>query len=325
MSGQLRPVAADSGGKIIAPPFGLALQGGGAYGAFAWGVLDRLLEEDGFHPAALSGASAGALNAAMMVHGQLAGGREGARTALRQFWEAVGQMALLNPLSLPGADLQFEMLSKVVSPYQFNPLNINPLREFLAAKIDFEAIRRQKETMLFISATDVASGEPRFFREHELSAEVLLASCCIPSVHQAVELDGHAYWDGGFSANPPILPLALNSPCRSLLVVKLTPREEPGAPTAAPEISARLKRILFNTSLQRDLEALAAIRQVIRHTTLPSSDQRRLRDLEIRTISIDRGFFDVSNGSALNPRPDLIERLHQSGRAAADDLLSNHG
>jgi len=299
----------------------LALQGGGAYGAFTWGVLDRLLQEDDVFPSAISGASAGAVNAVLIAWGLLQGGREGARTALKQFWGEVGQKSMLSPMGLPGADLQFDLWTRLFSPYQFNPLNYNPLRDLLGGMVDFELLRRSGEIALFISATDVASGEPRIFRETELTLDVLMASTCLPHVSQAIEIDGRNYWDGGLSANPPVLPMVLETQCRTVLVVKLTPDEEPTVPTAAPDIMSRLRRILLNGSLQRDLAALAEMRTLLSRQTLSSGDLRRLRDLTIRQVTIDHSFFDGSNGSALSPRMDSLEKLRDAGIAAIEGVM----
>ena len=309
------------GGRRAFPPLALALQGGGAYGAFTWGVLDRLLEEDDVLPAAISGASAGAVNAVVTAWGLLEGGREGARAALRKLWTDVGKMSLFSPLGSPGADLQFDLLTRLVSPYQFNPLNLNPLRDILANTVDFDRLRREGQVSLFISATDVSTGEPRVFRENEMTIDVMMASTCLPHIYQAVEIDGRSYWDGGITGNPPILPMVLETPCRSLLVVRLTPQEEPAPPTAASEIASRLRRILFNASLQRDMVAVEEMRQLLRRSNLLSSDLRRLRDLSVRVITIDQGFFSSNNGSALGARPELLERLHSAGRQAAECLM----
>ncbi|MDR3441301.1 patatin-like phospholipase family protein [Telmatospirillum sp.] len=304
-----------SGGEL---PISLALQGGGAYGAYAWGVLDRLLEEDDLGIAGISGASAGAINAVVTAWGLLNGGRDGAREALRRLWTAVGQMSLLSPFSLPGASLQFDLMTRVMSPYQFNPLNINPLRDLLLGMIDFDRLRVEGQTPLFISATNVSTGDQRIFREKEITIDVLMASSCLPYVSQAVEIDGQAYWDGGFSSNPPVLPLVLETDCRSLLLVKLTADEEPDLPTAAPEIFARLKRILFNAPLLRDLDALSEMQKLLRRTNLLPRDLRRLRDLVLYKVTIDHAFFSASNGSALDPRPEMVSKLFEAGRVDAD-------
>ena len=308
------------------PPLALALQGGGAYGAFTWGVLDRLLQESDVFPSAISGASAGAVNAVLVAWGLLQGGRDGARDALRRFWTEIGRSALMSPLvGLPGADHHFDIWTRLFSPAQLNPLNIHPLRDILTAMIDFDALRRSGGVELFLSATDVATGEPRVFRETEVSLDVLMASTCLPRMTQAVEIEGRSYWDGGLSANPPILPMVLETACRSLLVVKLTPNEEPDVPTQARDIMARLQRILVNGSLQRDLAALEEMRNLLRRSNLSSGDLRRIRDLGVRQVTIGHHFFQGSTDNALSPRPEMLERLFDSGVEAADALIHRDG
>jgi NTE family protein len=281
-------------------------------------VLDRLLEEESLPIAGISGATAGAINAVVAAWGHLDGGRNGARKALRQLWDSVGQMSLMSPLGLPGASVQFDLLTRVVSPYQFNPLNINPLRDLLVGMVDFDRLRKEGQIPLFLSATNVNSGDQKIFRETEVTVDILMASSCIPYISQAVEIDGQPYWDGGFSSNPPILPLVMETACRSLLLVKLTADDEPELPKAAPEIFARLRRILFNAPLLRDLDALAEMQKLLHRTNLLPQDLRRLRDLILHKVAIDHAFFGVSNGSALDPRPEMLTKLFDAGRGAAD-------
>ncbi|OAN52141.1 hypothetical protein A6A04_00050 [Paramagnetospirillum marisnigri] len=264
----------------LRPDLGLALQGGGIFGAWAWGVLDRLLEEPRFRPIMVSGASAGALNAVVMAAGLAEGGQERARQRLRELWTGVADMPFLKLLGTPGAHLQLDLLTRLLSPYQFNPLNINPLRDLLMRLVDFERLRRDPPLGLFLSATHVPSGTARIFREHEVTAEVVLASTCLPSLHHTVEIDGESYWDGGFSANPPLLPLALDSTCRALLLVKLTPDAEPRVPVTAQAIAARMQRLLFNTPLLRDLEALERMRGHLKPFRWLPHDLARLKGLE---------------------------------------------
>jgi NTE family protein len=193
----------------------LALQGGGSHGAFTWGVLDRLLEDERIALQGVSGASAGAINAALLASGLTEGGPEGARRKLGQFWQSI-------MTSLPNPAMQaLLMLTRFLAPAQLNPLNLNPLREILAAQIDFERLRRECRLALFVAATEVGSGMPRIFRTSEITAEVLLASACLPSVHHAVEIEGKAYWDGGLTANPPLRPLIYECEARDLLLVRL--------------------------------------------------------------------------------------------------------
>jgi NTE family protein len=299
----------------LKPPLAVALQGGGAYGAFSWGVLDKLLADDGPPISAISGASAGAVNAVLLACGLAQGGREGARALLRKFWNAVGQQSLLSPMGLPGFALQLDLWSRLVSPYQFNPLDFNPLRDLLAAMVDFEVIRQQKAVHLFLSATDVATGEARVFREIEMTLSHVLASACLPHASMAVEIEGRRYWDGGLSANPPILPLVLETQCRSLFVVKLTPDAENAPVTAASDILSRLRRILLNGSLQRDLAALTEIQGLLERTLMPAPELRRVRTLPVQILAIPAHFFEGANG-ALHPRPDRLEQLFQAGTDA---------
>jgi NTE family protein len=273
---------------------------------------------------AISGASAGAVNGVVAASGYLEGGAEGARVALRRLWTSVGQMSLLmTPLSVPGFDLHLDFLTRLVSPYQFNPLNINPLRDLLAEIVDFERLRTDGRIPLFLSATDVNTGAQRIFREQDVTLDVVMASCCLPSLCQAVEIDGQAYWDGGFSSNPPILPVVLQTSCRSLLLIKLSAEVEPETPTGASEITSRLRRILVNAPLLHDLEAMDLMQQQLRRTSLLPADLRRVRDLVIHTVAIEPEFFAASNGSALGPHPEFVAQLHQSGRAAAERLIAD--
>lgn len=306
----------------LTEPLAIALQGGGAYGAFTWGVLDRLLAEEGAMPRAISGASAGAVNAVITAWGLLQGGRDGAREALRRFWSQIGQQSLLSPLGMPGADLHFDIWTRLFSPTQLNPLNIHPLRDSLAGMIDFEALRASSEIALFLSATDVATGEPKVFREHEVSLDVLMASTCLPRMTQAVEIGGRSYWDGGLSANPPVLPMVLETDCRTLLVVKLTPDEEPNLPSQASDIMGRLRRILVNSSLQRDLAGLREMQRLLEHSPMVSGELRRIRDLALREVAIGHHFFQGGQDGALSPRPDLLEKLFEAGVEAAAALIA---
>lgn len=298
----------------------VALQGGGAFGAFEWGVLDRLLQEKIFMPAALSGASAGALNATLVAHGLLEGGHEGARQALDRMWKGIGRMAQMSPMQLPGIGMQMNMLAQVFSPYQFNPFNINPIRDLLESIVDFKRLRRKSPIPLFISATNVRTGMPRIFREHEISTEVLMASTCIPYVSQAIEIDGERYWDGGFSANPPILPVVLESSCDALVVVKLMPEIEPNIPTTSTDIQKRAQRIMFNAPLIRDLAALEDLCDTLRQQERPSPGLKRIRDLRMVSIAIEHSM--VADESEMNPRPEFLKRLKDAGHAIADKRLA---
>lgn len=304
----------------LRPHLGLALQGGGAYGAFTWGVLDRLLEEKSFRPAAISGASAGAINAAVMVTGLLTGGREKAKAGLEALWRSVAGMALFRMMGTPGVNLQLDLMTRMLSPYQFNPLNINPLRELLGRLIDFEVLAcKGRRIALFFSATNVRTGAPRIFRESELSVDVLLASSCLPYLHHGVEIEGENYWDGGFSANPPIMPMIFDSRCDTVLLVKLMPETEETMPTQAQPIFARMRRLMFDAPLKRDLEALEIVQNRLRRTNMRlPRDLQRLRAMDLRSIAMPAEL--LSEGSGRNGG-ESIERMRVAGRIAAESLL----
>jgi NTE family protein len=304
----------------LRPHLGLALQGGGVYGAFTWGVLDRLLEERGVRPVAVSGASAGAINAAVMATGLLQGGREAAKAGLEALWRSVAGMALFRMMGTPGVNLQLDLMTRMLSPYQFNPFNINPLRDLLGRLIDFEALAGEGRRMaLFVSATNVRTGSPRIFRETELSVDVLLASSCLPYLHHAVEIDGDMYWDGGFSANPPILPMIFDSRCDTVLLVKLMPETEEAVPTQAQPIFARVRRLMFNAPLKRDLEALDTVQNRLRRTNMRlPRDLLRLRAMDLRSIAMPAEL--LAEGGGQNGTQS-IELMRAAGRAAAEAML----
>ena len=220
----------------------LALQGGGSFGAFAWGVLDRLLEEPDISFDAISGASAGSVNAVLMASGMIEGGRHGAKARLSQFWERIGRSAAFHPTSsLLGAGL--ELVVRAMSPYQINPFNVNPLREALEAEVDFERLRERSGIKLLLAATRVSDGKLRILTTAEVTLDAVLASTCLPLLHHAIELDGEPYWDGGYAANPPLLPLIRASGASQILIVQVTPSTSERLPTSARKIAARIEQI----------------------------------------------------------------------------------
>ena len=246
----------------------LALQGGGAHGAFTWGVLDHLLGHPGVEFGWISATSAGALNAVALAAGLAEGGREGARLKLQQVWDAVAkanapEFLKLNPL-LAGMSRSgtLAQMAQMFSPYDFNPLGIDPLRKLIEAHIDFGLIRKTKGPELLIAATHVSSGAARLFRRAELTVEAVLASACLPTLQQAVEIDGLEYWDGGFSANPELLTLARESPVDDTLIVQLTPLLRPHRPTSAREIGGHVSHLTFNAPFVHELERIEMIRKL---------------------------------------------------------------
>src|SRR5262245_16827036 len=239
-------------------PLNLGLQGGGAHGAFTWGVLDALLERDDLSFDAVSGASAGAINAVALAAGLLEDGRAGARAKLAAVWEGIAgatPAVLLPAVGLP-TDTWLGLATRMVSPYQFNPFDVDPLRHVLTRTIDFEAVRRHSPLHLCIAATDVADGKARLFETAELSREVLLASTCLPHLRQAVRIGDRHYWDGGYSANPPLLPLVLDRTAADTLLVLVDPTEQAQVPTSASEIARRLGTLAFNQPLRREIELI---------------------------------------------------------------------
>jgi len=253
----------------------LALQGGGSHGAFTWGVLDRLLEERWFNIAAISGTSAGAMNAAVLADGWTDGGAEAARHALNSYWRHVSRAAIYSPLQRSLVDrmlgrwsfdtspayIAMDLMSRVVSPYHLNPFGINPLRDIVAKSINFERLARSP-ILLFITATNVRTGRGHIFRNAEITPDVLLASACLPTMFRAVEIDGDAYWDGGFAGNPTITPLVRESDAHDTILVQINPRERPNTPNSAAEIINRLNEISFNSPLMKELRMIALLRQV---------------------------------------------------------------
>jgi NTE family protein len=240
-------------------PIDLALQGGGSHGAFTWGVLDRLLEEPWLRIAAISGTSAGAMNAAVLADGWTEGGADGARAALNEYWRRVARAVAFSPLQRSPFDrlagrwtldtspayFAFDIMSRMLSPYDLNPLDINPLRNILAESINFERLSRSP-IKLFVTATKVRTGRGRIFRNPEITADVLLASACLPTMFRAVEIENEAYWDGGYAGNPTITPLVRESDAHDTILVQINPTERPDLPRSAAEILDRLNEISFH-------------------------------------------------------------------------------
>ena len=312
----------------------LALQGGGAHGAFTWGVLDRLLEDASLEIEGVSATSAGALNAAVMAHGLRVGGRSGARAALKAFWRRVSEVGTFNPLQETPFDamarawgvegmssVMSNVFSRIFSPYQLNPLDWNPLRIILNEQIDFDALRTHCDTKLFISTTNVRSGKNRIFQHHELSADVLLASACIPFLFQAVEIDGEAYWDGGYMGNPAIYPLIYHCASPDVMIVQINPIARDDVPQTASEILDRVNEISFNATLMREMRAIAFVSKLIDQGRL---DNKAYKRLNLHLIQDELAMSDHSAASKLSPDPAFVTKLHDTGWSAADRWLADH-
>jgi NTE family protein len=306
----------------------LALEGGGAHGAFTWGVLDRLLEDDDLEIGWLSGTSAGAVNATALAAGFAEGGPQGARAKLRAVWEAVAKVGLpdlirLNPMLAGFArSPAMQHVASLFSPYDFNPLGFDPFRKLLEAHIDFTLLRTTPGPELLVAATDVATGRPRLFRRRELTVHSVLASACLPTIHHAVTIDGTAYWDGGFSANPDLVTLARESPVNDTLIVKLTGVER-GVPTTSREISSRISHITFYQPMIRDVEVIAATRALYSRWSRGAkpSDAKLARH---RFHLIDAGRFTGALAPETKGKPDieLLTYLHGAGRSETEKWLA---
>lgn len=303
----------------------LALQGGGALGAFTWGVLDRLLEDERVEIAAISGASAGAMNAVVLADGFVANGAEGARAALRHFWEGVADagraspyrrtpsMALFGAFSPAWTDALgawTDAMARMLSPYQANPLNLNPLRDLVAELVNFERVRACKTIRVIVSATNVRTGRIALFENAELSADHVMASACLPMLFQAVEIGGESYWDGGYVGNPALFPLFEGDP-QDIAIVRLNPLTRDAMPTTSREIVARLNEITFNASLMRELHAIAFVGRLLSEGRLESP---RYKSMRIHEIADDRALAKFGVDSDLNSDLGFFEELFDLGR-----------
>src|SRR5215207_4134854 len=298
----------------------LALQGGGVFGAFTWGVLDRLLEEDNLELDAVSGASAGAINAVLLASGLAKGGPDEARASLERFWSRVGESATKNLFLHP------EMVvatASQMSPYQFNPLDLNPLRDLLAQEVDFEAVRTRSPVRLLVSATRVQDGAVRVFRTKAISLDVVLASACLPRLHHSVNIHGEPHWDGGYAANPPVIPLVAASETPNVLVVQLIPTDHAGLPVTKAGIDERLGQITFNAPLQKELEAIGMMKKLVRKEGEPTSRLgRKIDSLELHHLSAEDHVDGLSQASVLNTDWNFLTDLRDQGRAAAEAWLA---
>ena len=296
----------------------LALQGGGSFGAFTWGVLDRLLEDETITFDAVSGASAGAVNAVLLASGLAQGGPEAAKESLERFWKRASEAA---PRAHAG--LAVEVAVRHLSPYQFNPFNLHPLKTLLAEEVDFEALQ-QSNLKLLVATTRVRDGRLRVFREKAVTLDVILASTCLPVLHHAVSIDGEAYWDGGYSANPPLLPLVSASRATDALVVQIMPSVGAEMPTSASEIRKRIEQITFASSLARDMDALAAMKELAGPHDQGSRLARKLQKLRLHHLTAEAEYPALGKASALNLDWTFLLALREAGRRAAERWLG-HG
>ncbi len=322
-----------------AKPVNIALQGGGAHGAFAWGVLDQLLEDGRLDISAMSATSAGAMNAVVLAYGVSIGGRDGAREKLAEFWKEISAAGeLYSPVrTLPwekwlqmfGFQLEFsptfmafQAMTHLFSPYQLNPYNFNPLKEVLLKVVDFERLAVcNRATRIFISATNVRTGKIKVFGNSELSVEAVLASACLPYIFKAVEIDGEAYWDGGFMGNPAIFPLIYQGVSHDVIIVHINPIERAKIPGTAPEIFDRINEISFNSSLLREMRAIEFITRLIDSQVLDAKEYKRIY---VHSIGDDAQMTQLGVATKLNPDWEFLCRLRDAGRRRASEWLDEH-
>jgi NTE family protein len=317
----------------------LALQGGGAPGALTWGVLEHLLSDERLAIEGISGASAGAVNAVMLADGLARGGRAEAEKRLADFWRAVSSTGNLPPMQravmerllsfmpLEGSPVQawFDALARYFSPYDVNPLNINPLKDLIDRFVDFEALRNFADLQIFISATNVQTGRIRVFSREKITADVVMASACLPMLFRAVEIEGVPYWDGGYLGNPPIFPFFGTTSTEDVLVVQINPLIRHKTPTSSTEIMNRINEITFNSSLLSEYRAIEFVARLIDQGRLPrGTGPGEYRRINVHRILLDRFGSHLDAASKLSTDYDFFEVLRVDGRRAARRFLDEH-
>lgn len=315
----------------------LALQGGGSHGAFTWGVLDALIEDGRLTFEAVSGTSAGAMNAAILLQGWANGGPAGARSALAAFWGELGRMAVASPIRRTPLDrlqgnwnlddspaaLWADLVQRTLTPWQRNPLKFDPLRDLLRRHFNADAVRACHEVKAFIAATNVATGKVRIFTRDELSIDALLASACLPNVHDAIVIDGEPYWDGGFRGNPPIWPFIYESDSVDVVIVEVDPPSREGVPRSNAEIADRLNEITFGGALMAEMRAIAFVQELIDKGALTGEFGDRLKKILIHSIADPSTLAPLGAVSKFNIEPEFLDFLFNAGRAAATRWLTS--
>lgn len=314
---------------------GLALQGGGAHGAFTWGVLDRLLEQDGLIADGICGTSAGAINAVVTAYGLHIGGKPKAKELLNILWKKISQSGsvLFKPSMMDkyfsGGDMYnsfgymfFNSMSQLFSPYQFNPSNANPLREILNDLVDFEELKKYNQKKLFVCATNVKTNRARVFSNDEITVDTVLASTCLPQFFQAVEINGEHYWDGGYMGNPPLFPLIENTSVTDLLLVKINSINIEELPTSARDISDRINEICFNSSLINEMHLIHYRNELVRKGVKLDDDEVS-REIFVHSISAHEALGHMKYSSKMNTSWDFLLDLKMKGRHYAEKWLEN--
>lgn len=317
----------------------VALQGGGAHGALAWGILDALLEDGRIEVEGLSASSAGTMNALAFTQGLQEGGRDGARAKLEEFWWETSKAGALfspvhgNPIERflgfgsgenPYSYFMFDTLTRIFSPYQFNPFDINPLKNVLDKVIDFERVQSCDKMKLFVSATNVRTGKVKVFSTEEINLDVALASSCLPFLFKAVEIDGEYYWDGGYTGNPALYPLFYRTQTRDVVIVHINPLYREEIPTTAPAIMNRMNEISFNDSLLKELRAVAFVKKLIEHDMIRDEYKHMYKDVLIHSVRADDMMKEFSITSKFDTDWEFLTSLRDSGRAGMKIWLEQH-
>lgn len=313
----------------------LALQGGGSHGAFTWGVLDKIFEDGRLWVDAISGTSAGAMNAVVASQGMYDGGGDGARAELERFWQAVSKSGQGSPIQRSPIDkwrgswsldaspgyVFFDLLNRLASPYDTNPLGVNPLRNLVDEFVDFEKVRDCEDMPIFISATNVETGRVRIFPREEITLDVVMASACLPFMFHAVEIDGVPYWDGGYMGNPVLVPFIDHSPCSDIVIVQINPVERKGTPRTAREILNRVNEITFNASLLKELRSIDLVDRLIDAGKLSSKE---FRQMFVHVIEASEEMKSLGASSKLNSEWAFLLHLRDVGRSTAAQWIDRH-
>lgn len=318
----------------------LALQGGGAHGAFTWGVLDYLLEEPRIRLDGICGTSAGSLNAIAVAYGLTIGDEQTARDVLTEIWRKISDGAkLMSPVKpLPmqkyWKKMQpkentfmfsvFEIFTNAFSPYQFNPFNINPLRSIIDSTIDVETVKRCSAIKLFITATDVYTGHAKVFKNQDMTTDVILASACLPFLFQSIVIDGRPYWDGGYVGNPSLWPLFYNTDTLDLCVVHINPIDRESTPKSSYEITSRINEISFNSSLMAELRSIAFVNKLINQEWLKPEYMNRLKNIRLHAIRADDELSAYSVSTKFQTDWPFLTSLRDYGRAAAKSWVEKN-
>ena len=328
-----------NGKKKVDKKINLAIQGGGSHGAVTWGVIDRLLEDERIGVDSISGASAGAVNAAALAYGIHINGSEGGRDKLDELWREISKTGkLFSPVQrtpfdalLGGFNMDesvsyraFDMFTRTLSPYQFNPYNINPLKDILSRCIDFDRLRTCTQTKLYLSATNVRTGKVHVFNTADSSIDAVLASTCLPFLFHAIEIDGEHYWDGGYMGNPVLFPFFYEANASDVVIIHVNPLERNNVPTTSPDIFNRINEISFNSSLLRELRAISFVHKLLDDGWIKDEYRDKLRNIRIHSIRSDKSLADLSVASKFNVDWEFLNDLKERGRAIADQWITDN-